>query len=82
MSELSLHAAPGIRINARLKPALELADGRVLRFDSPDLTADSAYFASPPRLTAPGLPPRLHGLVRAGICRAGETVCRTVELPL
>src|SRR5690242_4470089 len=43
---LRLVAAPGARINARLKPALELDGGRVLRFDSPYLTPDSAYFPS------------------------------------
>ena len=42
---LRLVAAPGVRINARLKPAIELDDGTVLRFDSPSLTPDSAYFA-------------------------------------
>jgi hypothetical protein len=40
---LVLVAAPGVRINARVKPSLELPDGTVLRFDSPHLTADSAY---------------------------------------
>ena len=38
-TRLALVASPGIRINARLKPALELADGTILRFDSPRLTA-------------------------------------------
>src|SRR5216684_67109 len=46
--QLRLVAAPGVRINARLKPALELDDGSVLRFDSPRMTPDSAYFAAPP----------------------------------
>src|SRR3989454_3755497 len=40
---LRLVVAPGVRINARLKPALELDDGTVLRFDSPLVTPDSAY---------------------------------------
>src|SRR5688572_22613929 len=39
-TRLALVAAPGIRINARLQPALELADGTILRFHSPRLTAD------------------------------------------
>ena len=48
---LRLVAAPGVRINARLKPALELEDGTVMRFDSPRLTADSAYFAVAPTVS-------------------------------
>ncbi|MEE8606816.1 MAG: hypothetical protein V3S55_04380, partial [Nitrospiraceae bacterium] len=47
-THLKLVAAPGVRINARLKPALELADGRVIRFDSPSLSPDSSYFETPP----------------------------------
>ena len=51
---LRLEAAPGVRINARLKPALELDDGTVVRFDSPCVTADSAYFAAAPTAAPPG----------------------------
>jgi hypothetical protein len=72
---LTLISAPGARINARLKPALETADGRVLRFDSRELTADSSYFVAAPTLdlTAP-----ITGQVRASVCAKGERLCRTV----
>lgn len=72
--------APGARINARLKPALELPDGTVLRFDSPHLTPDSAYFTAAPTAAAPESNNARHGLLRASVCPAGASVCRTVEL--
>ncbi len=74
---LRLVAAPGVRINARLKPALELADGTVLRFDSPHLTPDFAYFAATPTAA----PPRgaRRGTLRVSVCPSGETVCRSIE---
>ena len=77
---LRLVAASGVRINARLKPALELDGGRVLRFDSPYLTSDSAYFAAPPTAAPvpPGGPHR--GTLRASVCPSGEHFCRSVEL--
>jgi hypothetical protein len=77
-TRLTLLAAPGLKLNARLKPALELTDGRVLRFDSPRLTADSAYFAEPPSAIAIGRRAHWRGKLRASVCDAGETICRTV----
>lgn len=78
---LVLTAEPGARINARLKPALELTDGTVLRFDAPALSPDSAYFAAPPVLLLPaGTPPR--GRILASVCRPDEAVCRLVTLAL
>ncbi|HYL55172.1 MAG TPA: redoxin domain-containing protein [Gemmatimonadales bacterium] len=79
-ASLRLVAAPGVRINARLKPALELDDGSVLRFDSPSLTPDSAYFAAPPTAAPvpPGGPHR--GILRASVCPSREKFCRAVEL--
>jgi hypothetical protein len=75
---LRLVAAPGVRINARLKPALELDDGAVLRFDSPLLTPDSAYYAAPP-MAAP--PSRAHrGTLRVSVCRSAEAICQLVQL--
>ncbi len=81
-TKLTLLASPGIKLNARLKPALELPDGRVLRFDSPHLTADSAYFTEPPSALAPGRKARWRGKLRASVCDAGKSVCRSVELEL
>lgn len=76
---LRLVAIPGVRISARLKPALELPDGTVLRFDSPHLTPDSAYFAAAPTAVTPAARPR-QGTLRVSVCPAGERICRTVEL--
>ena len=76
---LRLVAAPGVRINARLKPALELDGGRVLRFDSPYLTPDSAYFAPPTAAPVPPDGPH-RGTLRASVCPSRENFCRSVEL--
>lgn len=75
---LHLVAAPGIQINARLKPALELDDGTVLRFDSPSLTPDSAYFAAAPTVVTPQGARR--GTIRVSVCPSGENLCRSVEM--
>ncbi len=80
ISRLRLLGAPGAHINARLKPALELEDGTVLRFDSPHVTADSAYFVDAPTVAAP-LGETVHtGIVRASVCSAGEKLCRLFAL--
>lgn len=77
---LSIIGDPGARINARLKPALELADGKVLRFDSPHVTGDSAYFTDAPTLEAALPEEARQGLLRASICPTGEKLCRSFEL--
>jgi hypothetical protein len=77
---LTLEPAAGARINARAKPALELADGTVLRFDAPHLTPDSAYFAEAPTVLAPRGANLRHGTLRASICPAGEHYCRELVL--
>jgi hypothetical protein len=74
---LRLLPAPGARINARLKPALERPDGEVLRFDSPRVTPDSSYFTAPPEVLVAG---SARGIIRASVCPAGEEVCRMVEV--
>jgi len=76
---LRLVAASGVRINARLKPALELEDGTVVRFDSPRLTADSAYFAAAPTAVAPRSGSR-YGTLRLSVCPSGQRICRLVEM--
>src|SRR2546425_8486636 len=75
---LRLVAAPGVRINARLKPALELDDGTVVRFDSPRRTADSAYFAAAPTAAPPEGARR--GTLRVSVCPSGEGLCRSLEI--
>src|SRR4051794_17142750 len=77
-TRLTLLSEPGLKLNARLKPALELPDGRVIRFDSPHLTVDSAYFAEPPSAIATGRQARWRGKLRASVCDADQTVCRSV----
>ena len=79
---LVLEAAPGWKINARVKPVLESADGTLLRFDAPGLTPDSAYFAEPPGavVAARGGRRRIRGTLRASVCAAGEAVCRVVAV--
>jgi hypothetical protein len=81
-TRLTLITRPGWKLNARLKPALELTGGGVVRFDSPRLTADSAYFAEPPTALIAGPPSGARGKLRASICEPGETVCRTLEVDL
>lgn len=76
---LVLRPRAGARINARLKPALELADGSVLRFDAAGLSPDSAYFAEPPELTLPA-GASVHGHLRASVCNQGEHICRLITL--
>ena len=78
---LVLEAAPGWKINARVKPVLESADGTLLRFDAPGLTPDSAYFAEPPvAVVAARDHHPIRGTLRASVCAAGEAVCRVVLL--
>jgi hypothetical protein len=81
-TRLTLHAAPHLKINARLAPALELGDGTVLRFGAGLLTADSAYYAEPPSSVLPGRHARVHGILRASVCRDDEQVCRAVRMEI
>lgn len=74
---LTLIAAPGFRINARLKPSLELPGRAVLRFDSPRITPDSSYFTDPPAVMVRGR--STGGLVRVSVCGSGA-VCRGIVL--
>lgn len=77
-TRLTLIAPPGFKLNARVKPALELSEGTVLRFDSPYLTPDSAYFTRPPTALLAGSARRVRGTLRASICQPDELVCRSV----
>jgi hypothetical protein len=81
-TRLTLHAAPHLKINARLVPALELDDGTLLRFRIGLLTADSAYYAEPPSAVLPGRHARVHGTLRASVCRDDEQVCRAVRVDI
>jgi len=78
---LTLVANPMVQINAQLKPALELKDGTVFRFDAAGRTPDSAYFTTAPELV---LPPGIvaRGKIRISVCDSGEAVCRLVTVAL
>jgi hypothetical protein len=82
-TRLTLLAAPGLEIDARLLPALELPNGTVYRFASGRRSADSAYFAEPPVavVAARGRHP-IRGTLRASVCRQDELVCHSVALQL
>ena len=79
-TRLLLVAAPGWKINARLKPALEIPNGDVVRFDAVRLTPDSAYFADVPSATIPGRVRAVSGTLRASVCAPEERVCRAVAI--
>ena len=81
-TRVTLIPASHIKLNARLKPALELADGSILRFDTARLTADSAYFAEPPVAMLPGRHRRVRGTLRASVCENDAPVCRALVMEL
>jgi len=81
-TRLTLHAAPHLKINARLAPALELRDGTVLRFSAGLRTADSSYYAEPPSAVLSGRHAQVHGTLRASVCRDDEQVCRAVRVDI
>ena len=81
-TRLVLRVTPGLRVNARLDPALELPDGRVLRFHSDSVSPDSAYFAAPPVAVLVGHHRQVHGTLRASVCDSAATVCRILEVAL
>jgi hypothetical protein len=78
---LAVVPAHDLRINARVPPALELAAGRVVRLARGSVSKDSSYFLEPPwEVRPPGVP--IRGRLRVSFCRADETVCRSVMLPV
>ena len=78
---MTLVPAAGARINARLKPVLELADGTRVQFDSQLLTADSAYYAGQPEASMASRG-RIEGTLRVGVCPAGLDACLALALPI
>jgi hypothetical protein len=81
-TRLTLHAAPHLKINARLAPALELEDRTILRFRTGLRTADSAYYTEPPSAVLPGRHAQVHGTLRASVCRDDEQICRAVRVEI
>lgn len=81
-TRLFLISPPGTRINAGVKPALELRDGRIIHFDTAAVTADSLYFSAPPTALLQAPAASAHGLLRASICDDGAAVCRLVRVEI
>jgi hypothetical protein len=81
-TRLTLHAAPHLKVNARVAPALELGNGSVLRFRTGRRTADSSYFAEPPSTMLPGRHETVHGTLRASVCRDDEQICRSLSVEI
>jgi hypothetical protein len=78
---LVLLPAPGVEVNARLAPALELKDGAVVRFHASRLTPDSAYLAEPSVAWLPAAQRGpVTGTLRASVCSVGERICRPIVL--
>ncbi len=71
-----------LKVNARVKPALELPDGTVLRFDSPRPHRRLRVFRraadGPLRAGTGGCRAR----VRASVCENDTPVCRSLVLAL
>ena len=78
---LAVVPAHDLRINARVPPAIELAAGGVVRLARGRVSRDSSYFLEPPWDVRPrGVP--IRGALRVSFCRADESVCRSVMLPV
>jgi hypothetical protein len=78
---LAVVPADDLRINARVPPAIELAAGGIVRLARGRVSLDSSYFLEPPWEVRPtGVP--IRGTLRVSFCRADETVCRSVMLPV
>jgi hypothetical protein len=80
--DLVLYPATGARINARLKPTIELKGGGRLTLDSPSMTSDSAYFAAPPRVRLARGQGRIDGTLRVGMCPPGLNACQALAVPV
>lgn len=78
---LAVLPSPGVRINARLPPAVELPGGSVIRLSRGRVSGDSGYFAEPPWEVHPGLP-IVGAALRVSYCRNDEQLCRSVVLPV
>jgi hypothetical protein len=78
---LTVVPAGGLRINARVPPAIELAAGGVVRLVRGRVSTDSSYFLEPPwEVRPPGVP--IRGTLRVSFCRPDEAVCRLAMVPV
>lgn len=81
-TRLLLIARPGTRLNAASRPALELANGTVVHFDTSAVTPDSLYYSAPPAALLPGERAEPRGTLRASVCDEGARVCRRVQVEI
>jgi hypothetical protein len=72
-----LHPAPGVRINARVRPTLELQDGSLIHFTGEERLSDSGYFSGIPA-AAIGTTLERTALLRASVCPVAERICVSV----
>ena len=73
--------AAGVRISARVPPAVELENGKIIRLAAGRALPDSSYFVEAPWGPRPA-GTRLRGVLRVSFCRASEVVCRTAAIPV
>lgn len=81
-TQLLVIAPADVKLSAAVKPRLELRDGRVLRFDTTAVSADSLYYTAPPAAWLEGNAPELRGTLYAGICDEVTATCRRVRIEL
>jgi hypothetical protein len=74
-----VHAAPGVRVNALLRPSLEFHDGTVITFAGEESALDSGYFAGSPHAAIGGTSART-ALLRASVCPAAQRVCLSIAV--
>ncbi len=72
----------GAQLNALAPPELELVSGERLRFTSPTVTDDSAYFVGAVQASAARSALPMRGVLRTSFCRATEKLCRTAARAL
>jgi hypothetical protein len=74
-------APAGARVNARLVPALEFGNGRVVRLANGATDAGADYFTEAPWTSRATLVSGSSEVitVRASVCSAGERLCRTLS---
>ena len=76
---LRLDPIDGAKINARLRPTLQLSNGERLTFHADSLTADSSYFTQSPTIALTGNGP-LSGTLMASVCPVSARVCLRVSM--
>ena len=79
---LTLNPTAGARINAKVKPTLELAEGTLIFFDQGAVDADGNYFTESPRADFRPTGKTLKGTLRVGVCPAGMSVCQSLTVPI